>query len=109
MYTIKNTSSKIIHVGTTILMPDMTMKVADAAAKTPAIKALAKRKMLEVAPIVPAASAEAPKQDEAPEQGEETGEQSAEQSGEQSGEDQAPADTAKGTRRTTRKAASAKE
>ena len=105
MYTIKNTSSKIIHVGTTILMPDMTMKVKDATAKTPAIKALANRKMLEVAPIVAAAPAEAPKQDEPPKQGEQAGEQS----GEQSGEDQAPAETAKGTRQTTRKAADAKE
>lgn len=62
MYTIKNISSKIINIDTgipnkrfTIVMPDQSIKVTEAAAGTPAIKALAKRKMLEIiAPVVEA-------------------------------------------------------
>lgn len=99
MYTIKNTSSKIIHINGTILMPDQTMKVSEKTAKLPSIQAFAKRKMLEVtAPVV-----EAPKQDANPGEkadGEKAGE--GEDTAGEAGEDKAP-EAPKGARRTTKK------
>lgn len=89
MFTIKNISSKIIHIGTTILMPDQTMQASEKTAKLPSIQAFAKRKMLEVTASV----VEAPKQDDVP------GEKA---DGEKSGEDKAP-EAPKGARRTTKK------
>lgn len=109
MYTIKNISSKIIHIGTTILMPDATMKTSEAIAKSPAIKALANRKMLEItAPAV-----EAPKVEQSAQTADTKvdDQQSGEGEGEDDGEsetDQAPAVEApkdKGARRTAKKAA----
>lgn len=63
MYTIKNISSKIIHIGTTILMPDQTMQAPEKTAKLPSIQAFAKRKMLEITtPAVEAPKVEQPNQ-----------------------------------------------
>lgn len=39
--TIKNTSSKIISIGKTVLLPDDTVEVSEAIANAPAIKAMA--------------------------------------------------------------------
>lgn len=39
--TIKNIGSKIISVGSTVLMPDASMKASKAVCEAPAIKALA--------------------------------------------------------------------
>ena len=101
MYTIKNTSSKIIHICGTILMPDQTMAVPEKTTKLPSIQAFAKRKMLEItAPV-----AQDSKQKDAADEkagGEESGE------GEGSANDKAP-EAPKGARRTTRKAADSKE
>lgn len=88
MYTIKNISSKIIHIGTTVLMPEDTMMASAAVANTPAVQAMAGRKMLAItAPVV-----EKPKQEETP---------VADGEGEESDEDKAPEKT-KGARRTTK-------
>lgn len=102
MYTIKNTSSKIIHINGTILMPDQTMKVSEKTAKLPSIQAFAKRKMLEVT----APKVEAPKQED--KDAEQADGQTDDQAGEGEGEsdqeqasDAAP--KAKGARRTTKK------
>lgn len=46
--TIKNTGSKIVSIGTTVLMPDQSMTVSKAVAETPAIKALVKKEFLAV-------------------------------------------------------------
>lgn len=46
MYTIKNKSNKIIHIATTILMPDQSMRATDQVAATPAVKAFEKRGLL---------------------------------------------------------------
>lgn len=102
MYTIKNTSSKIIHIGTTILMPDDTMKAPESIAKAPAVVAMAGRKMLEIT----APKVEAPKQeDKDAEQADgQTDDQADEGEGEPDQEqasDAAP--KAKGARRTTKK------
>lgn len=107
MYTIKNISSKIIHIGTTILMPDATMKASEAIAKSPAIKALANRKMLEIT----APAAEAPKVEQSGQTTADTKDDD-QQSGEGEGEDDgeaeqtaaAEAPKAKGARRTAKKA-----
>ncbi|MBR3973005.1 MAG: hypothetical protein IKJ99_03495 [Oscillospiraceae bacterium] len=97
MYTIKNISSKIIHINGTILMPDHTMPAHEKTAKLPSIQAFVKRKMLEItAPV-----AEPPKQEEiAEEHDEQVG--GGEESGENQSTDEQP--KAKGTRRTAAKA-----
>lgn len=105
MYTIKNISSKIIHIGTTILMPDQTMQAPEKTAKLPSIQAFAKRKMLEIT----APKVEAPNQEEknAQQSGEQADDANAEGEGESDQEqasDAAP--KAKGARRTTKKAES---
>lgn len=46
--TIKNTGSKIISIGTTVLMPDATMKASKAVCETPAVKAFIKKGLLTV-------------------------------------------------------------
>lgn len=107
MFTIKNTSSKIIHIGKTVLMPDQTMEAPEHIAKLPSIQAFAKRKMLEITAIAQPANdtvqPDAGTGEKAPE-----GDANGEESGEDTAEDKAP-EAPKGTRRTTRKAAESKE
>lgn len=103
MYTIKNTSSKIIHIGKTVLMPDQTMEASDNTANLPSIQAFANRKMLEVTAVSKALVAD---EKDAKDDGKQEG--TGESSGEESGEDKAP-EAPKGARRTTRKAADSKE
>lgn len=45
---IKNISSRIINIGTTVLMPDHTMPASEAVCETPAIKAFVKKGWLEL-------------------------------------------------------------
>ncbi len=45
---IKNIGSKIISIGTTVLMPDATMKANKDVCETPAIKAFVKKGLLEI-------------------------------------------------------------
>lgn len=54
MATIKNTSKKIINIGTTPLMPDDSMEVSAAIAESPAIKAMAGLGQLTVSATKPA-------------------------------------------------------
>lgn len=56
---IKNIGTKIINIGTTILMPDQSMKASEAICNTPAIQTFVKLKMLEIVKPV-----EAPKEPE---------------------------------------------
>lgn len=46
--TIKNTSSKIISIGKTVLLPDDTMEVSEVIANAPVIKAMAGRGQLSI-------------------------------------------------------------
>lgn len=46
--TIKNTSQKVINIGTTILMPDKTMEASKALTETPSIKAMVERGQLAI-------------------------------------------------------------
>lgn len=46
--TIKNIGSKIISVGSTVLMPDASMKASKAVCEAPAIKALAEMGMIAI-------------------------------------------------------------
>ena len=46
--TIKNIGSKIISIGTTVLMPDATMKASKAVCETPAVKAFVKKGLLTI-------------------------------------------------------------
>lgn len=46
--TIKNIGSKIISIGTTVLMPDATMKASKAVCDTPAVKAFVKKGLLSI-------------------------------------------------------------
>lgn len=45
---IKNIGSKIVHIGTTMLMPEDTMTADKAVCEAPAIKALTKKGLLSV-------------------------------------------------------------
>lgn len=45
---IKNTGTKIVHIGTTMLMPEETMTADKAVCGAPAIKALVKKGLLSV-------------------------------------------------------------
>lgn len=45
---IKNTGTKIVHIGTTMLMPEETMTADKAVCEAPAIKALAKKGLLSI-------------------------------------------------------------
>ena len=46
--TIKNTSQKVINIGTTILMPDKTMEASKAITEAPSIKAMVERGQLAI-------------------------------------------------------------
>lgn len=46
--TIKNTSQKVINIGTTILMPDKTMEASKALTEAPSIKAMVERGQLAI-------------------------------------------------------------
>lgn len=46
--TIKNIGSKIISIGTTVLLPDATMKANKAICETPAVKAFVKKGLLSI-------------------------------------------------------------
>lgn len=48
MYTITNTSTKIIHISSTVLMPDASMEAPESVAKLPSIQAFVKRGMLKI-------------------------------------------------------------
>ena len=93
MYTIKNTSSKIIHIAGTVLLPDQEMKTGEKIAKASSVQAFEKHNMLKIT---------APKA-KTPEKKEET------ESEQDENDEQAPAEPNKGTRRTTRKAADSAE
>lgn len=46
--TIKNIGSKIISIGTTVLMPDATMKAGKSVCETPAVKTFVKKGLLSI-------------------------------------------------------------
>ena len=94
---IKNIGTKIINIGTTILMPDQSMKASEAICNTPAIQTFVKLKMLEIVKPV-----EAPK---APEKEPEK-QQEQEQDQDQNQEPDAPAFDAE---KAPKKAAKAKK
>lgn len=48
MYTITNTSTKIIHICSTVLLPDASMEAPESVAKLPSIQAFVKRGMLKI-------------------------------------------------------------
>jgi len=47
---IKNTSPKIVNIGTTMLLPDKTMTITPVVANTPAIKAFIRTNVIAVVP-----------------------------------------------------------
>lgn len=55
--TIKNISSKIISVGSTVLMPDASMKANKAVCEAPAVKALAEIDLITISDEAKAKSA----------------------------------------------------
>lgn len=60
---IKNTGTKIVHIGTTMLMPEDTMTADKAVCEAPAIKAFVKKGLLSVSEEPKAPKADAKKGD----------------------------------------------
>ena len=61
--TIKNIGTKIVHIGTTMLMPEDTMPADKAVCEAPVIKAMVKRGLLSISEDAKAPKADAKKGD----------------------------------------------